>query len=67
MDKVCVFMKHGDAFDTLYFRAVGRNASRHVRIWHGQKEMIGRTDWYLVILSSNTYVFEDKLTRCRSV
>ena len=45
MDKMLfVFMKHGDALDTLYFRAVGRNTSRHVRIWHGQKEMIGRTD-----------------------
>ena len=31
------------------------------------KDMIGRTDWYLVILSSKTYVFEDKLSRCRSV
>ena len=29
--------------------------------------MFGRTDWYLVILSSKTYVFEDKLTRCLSV
>ena len=47
MDKrLFVFMKHGDALDTF-----GRNTSRHVRIWHGQKEMIGRTDWYLVILS----------------
>ena len=62
-----VFMKHGDALGTLYFRGVGRNTSRHVRIWHGQKKMIGRTDWYLVILSSNAYVFEDKLTRCGSV
>ena len=61
------FMKHGGALDTLYFRVIGRNTSRHVRIWNGQKEMIGRTDWYLVILSSKTYVFEDKLTRFRSV
>ena len=68
MDKrLFVFMKHGDALDTLYFRGVGRNTSRYVRIGHGQKEMIGRTDWYLVILSSKTYVFEYKLTRCRSV
>ena len=45
-----------DALEALYFRGVGRNRSRHVRIWHRQKEMIGRTDWYLVILSSKTYV-----------
>ena len=58
MDKrLFVFMKHGDALDTLYFSGVGRNTSRHVRIWHGQKEMTGRTDWYFVILSSKTYVF----------
>ena len=57
MDKsLFVFMKHSDALDTLDFRGVGRNTSRHVRVWHGQKEMIGRTDWYLVILSSKTYV-----------
>ena len=63
MDKTLfVFMKHGDALDTLYF---GRNTSRHVLIWHGKKEIIGRTYWYLVILSSKTYDFEDKLTRCR--
>ena len=61
--KVVCFYEHGDALDTLYFRGVGRNTSQHVRIWHGQKEMIGRTDWYLVILSSKTYVFEDKLSR----
>ena len=53
MDKrLLVFMMHGDALDTLYFRGVGRNTSRHVRIWHRKKEMIGRTDWYLVILPS---------------
>ena len=62
-----VFIEHGAARGTLYFRGVGRNTSRHVRIWHGQKEMIGPTDWYLDILYSKTYVFEDKLTRCRSV
>ena len=56
-----------DSLDTLYFRGVGRNTSRHVRIWLEQKEMIGRTDWYLVILSSKTYVFEDKLTTYLSV
>ena len=68
MDKrLFVFMKHGDALDMLYFRGGGRNTSGHVRIWHGQKEMIGRTDWYLVIFSAKTYVFEDKLTRCQSV
>ena len=68
MDKrLFVFMKHGNALDTLNFRGVGRSTSRHVRIWHGQKDMIGRIDWYLVILSSKTYVFEDKLTRCGSV
>ena len=56
-----------DALDMLYFRGVGRNTSQYVRIWHRQKERIGRTDWYLVILSSKTYVFEDRLTRCLSV
>ena len=55
--RLFVFMKHGDALDTLCFRGVGRNTNRHVRIWHEQKEMFGRTDWYLVILSSKTYVF----------
>ena len=55
--KVVCFTKHGDALDTLYFRDVGRNTSRHVRIWHGQKEMIGQTDWYLVILSSRHTFF----------
>ena len=29
-----------------------------------QKEIIGQTDLYLVVLSSKTYVFEDKLTKC---
>ena len=49
MDKrFFVFTKHCDALDTLYFRGVGSNTSRHVRTWYGQKEMIGRTDWYLV-------------------
>ena len=28
-----------------------------------QKEISGQTDWYLVILSAKTYVFEDKLTK----
>ena len=32
-----------------------------------QKDMAGRVDWSLVILSSKTYVFEDKLTEYRSV
>ena len=32
-----------------------------------QKDMAGRADWSLVILSSKTYVFEDKLTENRSV
>ena len=32
------------------------------KILHGK-----RTDRYLVILSSKTYVFEDKMTRCWSV
>ena len=50
-----------DALDALYFRGVGRNTSRHVRIWHRLKEMIGRADWFLVILSSK-YIFEDKMT-----
>ena len=31
------------------------------------KEMTGRADQYLVMLSSKTYVFEDDLTRCWSV
>ena len=31
-----------------------------------QREMTGRTDKYLIGLSSKTYVFEDGLTRCRS-
>ena len=34
---------------------------------HVQKDMAGRVDWSLVILSSKTYVFEDKLTEYRSV
>ena len=29
-----------------------------------QKEVAGRIDYHLAILSSKTYVFEDKLTRC---
>ena len=49
-------IKNTIALETLYFRGVGKNTSRYVRIWHRQKEMIGRTDWYLVILSSKTYV-----------
>ena len=32
-----------------------------------QKETTSRTDSYLVILSSKTYVFEDKLTKYKSV
>ena len=32
-----------------------------------QKELAGRADWSLVILSSKTYVFEVKRTEYRSV
>ena len=51
-----------DALDTLYFSGVGMSGYGWDR-----KILIGRIDWYLVILSSKTYVFEDKLTRCRSL
>ena len=36
-------------------------AKKHVG---AQKEITSQTDWYLVILSSKTYVFEDKMTKC---
>ena len=29
-----------------------------------QKEITSQTDYYLVILSSKTYVFEDSMTKC---
>ena len=34
-----------------------------IRNIEAQQAMTGQTDLYLVILSSNTYVFEDKLTK----
>ena len=32
-----------------------------------QREVAGQADQYLVVLSSKTYVFEGRMTRCWSV
>ena len=32
-----------------------------------QREVAGQAGQYLVILSSKTYVFEDRMTRCWSI